>query len=171
MMRRMATRLARIRVLALDVDGVLTDGRIIMDADGREIKNFDVKDGFAIAMWHRAGGRSAIITARSSVPVEARARDLKISCVYQDAYPKNVYYERMLSELGVSDDEVCYIGDDLPDLPLILRAGWGVAPRDAAPEVRRAAAYVTRQAAGRGAVRETVEMMLKAQGKWQDLIV
>ncbi len=163
-------RLCKVSVLALDVDGVLTDGKIVIDAHGEELKFYDVKDGFGIYLWHQAGLKTAIITARSSKPVEARAADLKIHLVYQDAYPKLQYYEKMLAEFGVSAEEVCFIGDDLTDLELIRRSGLGAAPANAAEEVRCAAGYVCARAGGDGAVREVIELILKAQNKWEHVI-
>ena len=170
MVKRSKTCLRKIKVLALDVDGVLTDGKIVIDSQGQELKFYDVKEGFAIHLWHKAGLKTAIITARSSRPVDVRAKDLKIGLVYQDAFPKIQYYEKMLAEYKVSADEVCFIGDDLPDLELIRRSGLGAAPANAAPEVKAAAGYVCRHNGGDGAVREVIELILKAQDKWDEMI-
>ncbi len=163
-------KIKKIKVLVMDVDGVLTDGRIIVDGRGQEIKNFDVQDGFGIVMFRKAGYKTAIITARSSPPTEFRAQDLKIDQVYQNAYPKLEFYKRLLVEFNVSDEEVCYIGDDLPDLKVIRQAGFAVTVPDGHDEIKRAADYVTQKSGGRGAVREVVELILKAQGRWEDVL-
>src|SRR3990167_11180649 len=118
----MKQKLEKIKLLILDVDGVLTDGRIIVDDTGKELKNFNVKDGFGLVLLMKKGLKTAIISARFSKAVTARARDLKIHKVYQDAYPKIKAYEALLKSFKVSDDEVCFIGDDLPDVPVLKRA-------------------------------------------------
>ena len=163
-------KLKKIKVLALDVDGVLTDGKIIIDNAGKEIKNFDVKDGYAIVLFRKAGYQTAIISARKAIPVTARAKDLLIDRVYQNAYPKINFYQKLLKDMRVKDEEVCFVGDDLPDLQVIKQAGLGVAVNDAVLEVKRAADYVTKKKGGRGAVREVIELILKAQGKWEHIV-
>lgn len=163
----MDNNLKNIKVLIMDVDGVLTEGKIIFDSNGNELKFFCVKDGFGLARWNELGNKSAIITARYSKPVEMRAKGLKIDLVFQDAYPKLEYYDKVLLELGVSDEHVCYIGDDLADIASIKRAGFGVAVADAVVEVKEAADFVTRNSGGNGAVREVIEMILKSQGQWK----
>lgn len=154
----------------MDVDGVMTNGQIIYDSANRETKVFNVKDGYGIVLFRRAGFRTAIISARAAQPVVYRARDLKIERVYQDADPKITAYRRMLKDFRVRDEEVCFIGDDLPDIPLIRQAGLGVAVRDAVPEARKAADYVTRCRGGEGAVREVVELILKTKGLWSKIL-
>lgn len=163
-------KMKKIKVLAVDVDGVLTDGKIIFDSAGKETKNFHVHDGFALVLFKRLGLRTAIITARGSKVVGIRAKDLNIDRVYQDAYPKIDAYKKMLKDFKVKNAEVCFIGDDLPDLEVLKRAGFSVAVPDAAAEVKRAVDYVTKRQGGKGAVREVVEMILKAQGKWTDVL-
>ena len=158
--------LKKIKVVAMDVDGVMTDGRIVYDGNGKELKFFDVQDGYGIARVRHAGLKTAIISARSCAAVKARAKDLKFDKVYLDAHPKVAAYEKMLKSLGVSDDEVCFIGDDLPDHAILARVGFAAAPVNAAPEIKKIAGYVTQRSGGRGAVREVVEMILKAQGRW-----
>lgn len=158
--------LKRIKVLAMDVDGVMTDGRIIYDGNGRELKFFDVHDGYGIARCRQAGLRTAVISARSSRAVRARTDDLEIDRVYLDASPKLEAYADMLKKFGVMNEEVCFIGDDLPDLGILKRVGFAVAVRNAAPELKTMAHYVTKSLGGRGAVREVAEKILKAQGKW-----
>lgn len=153
-------------MLIMDVDGVLTDGRIILDERGVELKHFDVRDGTGIKYWHRAGHASAIITGRSSDVVRRRADELGIATVHQGIKDKIEAYERILSEAGLTDDQTAVIGDDLPDLPLMRRAGFSAAPADAVDAVRAAALYVTAHPGGRGAVREVVEKLLRLQGRW-----
>lgn len=166
----MEARIKKIKVLAVDVDGVLSDGRIVYDSDGRELKFFNVQDGFGLVLMRRLGFKTAIITARGSKVVEVRAADLKIDRVFQNAFPKMAAYEQMLAEFGVSDEEVCFIGDDLPDLRLLERAGFAVAVANATPEAKSAAHYVTRLPGGHGAVREAVDLILHTQGKWDQVL-
>lgn len=163
-------KIAKVKLLVLDVDGVLTDGRIILDHTGREIKNFDVQDGFGIVLFREAGYKTAVLSARAAEAVTARAEDLKIDVICQNAYPKISAYESILASLNVKDDEVCFVGDDLPDLPVLRRAGFPAAVSNAVLEVKRRAAYVTQKKGGRGAVREIIELILKTQGKWKDAV-
>jgi 3-deoxy-D-manno-octulosonate 8-phosphate phosphatase (KDO 8-P phosphatase) len=162
----MKEALKKIRVVVMDVDGVLTDGRIIIDSNGVETKNFDVQDGFGIVFLKRCGIRTAIISARESGVVAYRAQDLKIDKFYVGVYPKRSAYENMLEEFKVKDEEVCYIGDDLADLSLMRRCGVGIAVANAVFEIKQIAAYVTARQGGRGAVREVIELILQAQGHW-----
>lgn len=156
----------KIKVVAMDVDGVLTDGRIIIDSNGVETKNFDVQDGFGIVFLHKCGIKTAIISARESGVVAHRAKDLKIDKVYVGVYPKISAYESMLKEFKVRDEEVCFIGDDLADLKVMRRCGFSVAVANAVFEVKQIADYVTVKKGGHGAVREIVELILQAQGHW-----
>ena len=155
-----------IKVLAMDVDGVLTDGKIIVDANGVESKNFDVQDGFGIVFIRKTGIRTAFISARASGVVKHRAEELHVDKVFTGVYPKTAAYEQMLEDFGVRDEEVCYIGDDLADLVLLKRAGFAVAVANAVFEVKQIADYVSKRRGGDGAVREVVELILNAQGKW-----
>ena len=161
-------RMKRIRLLVLDVDGVLTDGGIYMGPSGEAMKRFDIKDGLGIALWHRSGGMTAILTGRSSQIVENRAKELHISVVRQGCSEKRAAYEELKAELKISDEEVAYIGDDIIDLPVMKRVGLPVAVADAVPEVRDAASLVVEHKGGRGAVRETVEHILRAQGRFEE---
>ena len=163
-------RIKKIKVLALDVDGVMTDGKIIFDSEGKETKNFDVQDGFALVLLKKAGFKTAIITARSSNVVSLRARDLNVDKTYQDAYPKVIAYEQMLKDFNVTDSDVCFMGDDLPDRQIIKRAGLGVAVANAAADVKRSAHYITKHCGGDGAIREVIELILKGQGKWKKIL-
>ncbi|MDE2027210.1 MAG: HAD-IIIA family hydrolase [Candidatus Omnitrophica bacterium] len=162
----MAQRLKNIKAVIMDVDGVLTDGSIIVDANGVETKNFDVQDGFGIVFLQQCGIKTAIISARESGVVAHRARDLKIDKVHVGVYPKLSAYESCLREFKVSDEEVCFIGDDVADLKIMQRCGFAVAVANAVFEVKQTAHYVTQKSGGRGAVRETVELILKAKGQW-----
>lgn len=162
-------KIKKIKLLVMDVDGVLTDGKIVLDAQGNEIKFFDVQDGFGLVLFRRAGFKTAILSARSSPAVTARAQDLKIDKICQDAYPKADVYERLIRALECTHEETCFIGDDLPDLPVLKRAGLAVAVPNAAGELKKTADYVTVHQGGNGAVREVVELILKTQGKWKKI--
>ena len=161
-------RMKRIRLIIMDVDGVLTDGGIYMGPDGEAMKRFDIKDGLGIALWRRAGGKTAILTGRSSKIVENRAKELHISIVRQGCTDKRTAYEDLKKEMNFSDEEIAYIGDDLIDLPVMRRAGLPVAVADAAPEAKEAALLVTEHAGGHGAIRETAELLLRVQGLFED---
>lgn len=161
-------RARRIRMLILDCDGVLTDGRIIMLPTGDETKVFDVKDGHAIVMLHRAGIKSGIISGRQSAIVRARAKELGIAHVHEMAWVKTEAYEKILAEEDLTSEAVCYVGDDVVDIPLLRRAGLAVAVADAVAEVKQFAHLVTVRAGGRGAVREVIELIMNAQGKWEE---
>src|SRR5687767_10388461 len=159
-------RARKIKMLILDCDGVLTDGRILITAEGDEMKSFDVKDGHAIVMFHRAGFRSAIISGRKSAVVQKRVNELGIHHLHEMAWVKIEPYAAILAEEGLSDEAICYVGDDVVDIPLLRRAGLAVAVADAVAEVKAYSHFVTRREGGRGAVREVIELILKAQGKW-----
>jgi 3-deoxy-D-manno-octulosonate 8-phosphate phosphatase (KDO 8-P phosphatase) len=163
-------RAARIKLLLMDCDGVLTDGRIWLFENGEEQKGFHTRDGLGIDLWHRAGLRSGIISGRRSSAVETRARTLGISFVVQGHENKLQAFAGVLAQAGVSNAEVAYIGDDLNDIPLMLQSGLAVAVADAAFETREHAHYVTTALGGFGAVREVIELILKSQGHWDDLI-
>lgn len=162
-------RSAAIELLVLDVDGVLTDGRIIVDDEGRESKNFSVRDGTGLEMWRRAGKRAAILSGRSARAVEIRGRELKIDPIVQGARDKVPAFQELVHAAGVSPEHVCFVGDDLPDLKLFGVVGIAACPSDAVTEVRTAADLVTNARGGHGAVREVIENLLKAQGTWQAL--
>ena len=165
----MEERLKKIRLLLLDVDGVMTDGRIIFDSNGVESKFFNVKDGHGIKMLQRAGIEVGIISGRESKVVANRATELGIERVFQKATDKLSPYLRILADTGFSDDEIAFIGDDLIDIPVLKRVGFAAAPADAVAEVLPFAHFVTRNSGGFGAVREVSDMLLKAQGKWEEL--
>lgn len=162
----MEAKLAKLKVFAMDVDGVLTDGRIIVDGEGVESKNFNVQDGMGVILISKAGFKTAIISARASEPIKFRSQDLRIDRTFTGVYPKTAAYEQMLEDFGVKDEEVCFIGDDVTDLVIMKRAGFAVAVENAVFEIKQAADYVTKHSGGHGAVREAVELILRAQGKW-----
>ena len=166
----LAERAGRVRALVLDVDGVLTDGRMVYDEFGDELKCFDVQDGTGIVFWRRAGLKTAIITARKTKLVQRHAKDLMVDFVAQQALLKLLAYERFLRRFKLSHDQVCAMGDDLLDLPVLRRVGLAVAVPNAVEEVKGASHYVTAKSGGRGAVREVIEMVLKIQGKWDDIL-
>jgi len=163
-------RASRISLLVLDVDGVLTDGRIVYADYGDELKFFDVQDGAALVFWNRVGLRSAVITSRTSRLMKRRAKELRIDVLAQGQLLKLPAYEQLLKRLRASDEQVCAIGDDLMDLPLLRRAGLAVAVSNAVDEVKAVAHYVTKRAGGRGAVREVVDIILKAKGLWDEVM-
>ncbi|MCB9721289.1 MAG: HAD-IIIA family hydrolase [Candidatus Omnitrophica bacterium] len=160
----------RVKLLVLDVDGILTDGRIIVNDQGRETKHFDVQDGFGIVLFQRAGFKVAIISARASDAVKARTTDLKISKVYLNARNKLKIYRQLAKSSGVNDQEVCFMGDDLPDLGVAQTVGTVCTVPSAREEIRKEADYITSCSAGRGAVREVIELILKSKGMWEDVV-
>jgi 3-deoxy-D-manno-octulosonate 8-phosphate phosphatase (KDO 8-P phosphatase) len=163
-------RARKTRLLMMDVDGVLTDGRIIQDSYGHELKVFDVKDGHGIVMAHRAKLRTALISGRTSETITRRAQELGIELVFQKIWNKLEVYEKILSETQFAPDEIAYVGDDLVDIPLLRRVGLAVAVADAVDEVKAAAHLVTQRPGGQGAVRELIELILRAQGHWDTLL-
>jgi YrbI family 3-deoxy-D-manno-octulosonate 8-phosphate phosphatase len=163
-------RCEAIELVLADVDGVLTNGGIIFDNQGIETKQFHIRDGMGIRLWQRAGYKFGMVTGRSSHIVKLRAAELGVEIVRQTAEDKLPVVEEIVSGLGLELRQVCYIGDDLPDLPVIVAAGLGVAVADACAETRQAAHYVTAARGGEGAVRETIETILKAQKRWDDLV-
>lgn len=160
-------RARKIKLLLLDVDGVLTDGRIIIGNYGDEIKNFDVKDGLGIVLLRKAGLRCAIITAKSSKIVKIRAKHLGIDRIYENHY-KIESLNDIKKRFRVKEEEICFVGDDLIDVPILKRAGFAVTVPNAVKEAKDASHHVTQNPGGRGAVREVCEIILKAQGKWEE---
>lgn len=164
------TNLEDIEMLVMDVDGVLTDGTLIINADGTESKSFNSLDGHGIRMWQRAGLKVALISGRASEPTEVRARQLQIEYVFQDCHHKLPVFKELLEQLGLSPNNVAYIGDDLTDLPTIRYAGLGITVANAVDEVKQYADYITTRPGGSGAVREVIEYILKNSGRWQQLM-
>ncbi|HAN96382.1 MAG TPA: phenylphosphate carboxylase subunit delta [Planctomycetaceae bacterium] len=167
---KLEARLQKIELILSDVDGVLTDGRLEYAQEGGESKRFHVRDGLGIKLWQRAGFRFGIVTARTSQLVKVRAAELGIELVRQGHEEKLPVVRQIVDDLGLAPEQLCYIGDDLPDLACIRFAGVGAAPADGANEVRAAATLTTRAAGGAGAVRELIETILKAQQRWDDLV-
>ena len=157
-------------MVVFDVDGVLTDGGIYLDGSGAEIKRFNVHDGTGIKYLRRSGIALAIISGRESGAVEARAGDLGIEHVYQGCKVKLNAYEDLKKRAGLPDDEIAYVGDDLPDLPVMRLCGLAVAVANAREEVRREAHYITAAAGGEGAAREFAEWFLKLTGRWEGIL-
>jgi 3-deoxy-D-manno-octulosonate 8-phosphate phosphatase (KDO 8-P phosphatase) len=167
-------RAARIEILLMDVDGTMTDGSVTLlsQADGSalEIKTFDAHDGQGLTLARSAGLRTGCITGRESAALLRRANEMKMEFIYMKQPLKMPAYEQILQKAGAADSAVAYVGDDLPDIPLMQRVGLAVAVGDAVPEVKKAAHYTTRALAGHGAVREAVELILKSKGIWEAMI-
>jgi 3-deoxy-D-manno-octulosonate 8-phosphate phosphatase (KDO 8-P phosphatase) len=164
------TNLLEIKLLVLDVDGVLTDGTLIVNADGSESKSFSVLDGHGIKLWKRAGLKVAFLSGRIAEATEHRARRLEVDYCLQDCRDKLPALEKLLKQANLAPQAVAYIGDDLPDLPPMLYAGFAVAVANAVDEVKQHADFVTTRPGGSGAVREVVEYILKSTGKWDKLM-
>ena len=165
----MQEKVAPIKMLVLDVDGVLTDGQITLTQAGEEIKSFNAKDGLGLKMLISSGIGVVIITGRRSAVVERRAGELGIAEVWQGVQDKRTLLRKIIRDKGLEKGEVCCVGDDLPDLAMFAEAGLGVAVADAVKEVREGADLVTRKKGGRGAVREVCELILKGRGIWSKI--
>jgi YrbI family 3-deoxy-D-manno-octulosonate 8-phosphate phosphatase len=159
-----------LELILSDVDGVMTDGGVIFDNQGIEIKRFHIRDGLGIKLWQKAGYRFGVVTARNSHIVKVRAAELGIGIIRQGFERKLPIIREIMTELKLEPEQVCYIGDDLTDLAAIQTVGFGVAVADAVAEVRSAAHLVTKAGGGQGAVRELIEFVLKAKQRWGDLI-
>ncbi len=168
--RKIIELAGKIKLLLLDVDGVLTDGRIIYDSRARDSKFFDVHDGLGVYLLSKAGIKTVLITAKSSATIKPRARDMRVEEVFSDVSPKSAILGKLLKKYNVTEEEVCFVGDDLVDLGLMRLVGFGVAVANACPEIKNTASYVTIKHGGRGAVREIAELILKSQGKWDAII-
>jgi 3-deoxy-D-manno-octulosonate 8-phosphate phosphatase (KDO 8-P phosphatase) len=167
-------RAAQIKIILMDVDGTMTDGSVTLlsqpDGSALEIKTFDAHDGQGLTLAHTAGLRTGCITGRESPALLHRAHEMKMDFVYMKIALKMPAYEEILQKAGVPDSAVAFIGDDLPDIPLMRRVGLAVAVGDAVPEVKKIAHYTTKALAGRGAVREAIELILKSKGVFEELI-
>jgi 3-deoxy-D-manno-octulosonate 8-phosphate phosphatase (KDO 8-P phosphatase) len=159
-----------IKLLLFDVDGVLTDGSILVHADGSESKQFNIRDGAGMVWAQRAGLRVGLLSARLADATSVRASQLGITIVVQGAANKLAGYDQILADHGLTDEQVGYMGDDLQDLPVLRRAAFSAAPADAAPEVRAAVQWVSASGGGHGAVRECIEHVLRAQGIWRSAV-
>ena len=165
-----AQKAKKIKLLLLDVDGVLTDGRIIYDSKGRDSKFFDVHDGMGVYLLHRAGIPTVLITAKGSRTIRPRARDMRVAEVFADISPKSAALDKIVKKYRISPEEICFVGDDLVDLCLMKKVGFAVAVFNAAPEIKQVASYITIRHGGRGAVREISELILKSKGKWKEMV-
>jgi 3-deoxy-D-manno-octulosonate 8-phosphate phosphatase (KDO 8-P phosphatase) len=172
--RALQERARHIRLILMDVDGTMTDGKVTLlsqpDGTALEIKSFDAHDGQGLTLAHTAGLRTGCITGRESAALLRRAHEMKMEFIYMKQALKMPAYEEILLKAEVTDSAVAYIGDDLPDIPLMHRAGLAVAVGDAAAEVKAVAHYTTTAPGGHGAVREAVELVLKCQGIWEAMI-
>lgn len=163
-------RMSRIKLFICDVDGVLTDGGIILDSNGVETKRFDVKDGHGLKLLQRAGIQVALLTGRESQIVSYRADELQITEVIQGAKNKAEAYETLKARTGCQDAEIAYVGDDVVDIPVLRQVGLALAVEDAVDEVRAIAHYISSLPGGKGAVREIVQLILKTQNLWEGVL-
>lgn len=163
-------RFRKVKLLLLDVDGVLTDGRIIYDSRGRDSKFFNVHDGLGVFVLHKSGIPTILITAKSSKTIKPRAKDMHAAEIFSDIFPKTAVLDKILKKYKVAADEICFIADDLVDLSLMHKIGLPVAVSNASGEIKEAALFITNRAGGFGAVREIAELILKSQDKWKDVL-
>jgi 3-deoxy-D-manno-octulosonate 8-phosphate phosphatase (KDO 8-P phosphatase) len=170
MKKKQQKNFACLQLLIMDVDGVLTDGTVMINGDGSEGKSFNLLDGHGIKIWKRAGLKTAFLSGRFSQATDCRAKELDIDYCLQDCFDKLPALKKLLEEAQVQAKNAAYIGDDLMDLPVIRYVGFGAAVANAVDEVKKEADYVTGRAGGGGAVREVIEYILKNAGKWQELI-
>ncbi|OFW15032.1 MAG: hypothetical protein A3F69_05050 [Acidobacteria bacterium RIFCSPLOWO2_12_FULL_66_10] len=166
----MESKAAAVTLLLFDVDGVLTDGKILLDADGRESKRFDIKDGTALVWAQRLGLTVGFLSARTSAATSRRAAQLGVTLVHQGVPSKLQTYEQIVDELLLEDDRVVYMGDDILDLPVLERVGLSTAPADAALDVRTRVDWVSQARGGDGAARELIELVLRAKGRWDSVL-
>ena len=164
-------RAERIKLVLFDVDGVLTDGKLLLQADGSESKQFDIKDGTGIVLAQRAGLKVGFLSARVSPPTQHRAAQLGVTLVHQGVSSKIETYEHIVDKLVLEDEEVAYMGDDIVDLPVLSRVGLAAAPADAAPDVRARVHWVSQAPGGCGAARELIELILRAQRAWESVLL
>jgi 3-deoxy-D-manno-octulosonate 8-phosphate phosphatase (KDO 8-P phosphatase) len=169
-MMSLDAKAAGVRLLLFDVDGVLTDGIVVLHADGTESKGFHIRDGSAIVWAQRAGLQVGILSGRSSGATTQRAAQLAVRIVVQGVQNKVTAYEQILRDTGLDEHAVAYMGDDLLDLPVLKRVGLSAAPADAAAEVRERVDWVSGATGGRGAARELIELVLRAQRRWDDVM-
>ncbi len=160
-------RAKKIKALIVDIDGVMTDGRIVYSIYGDELKFFDVQDGLGIALLTRAGIKTFVITAKKSRIVKLRAKDMNVTRAYQGYHDKLIPFNDILKRFGLKPDEMCFVGDDIIDIPVLKRVGFSVAVPNAVDEVKEAVHHTTQKSGGRGAVREICDLLLKTQGKWE----
>lgn len=163
-------RSAKIRMVLLDVDGVLTDGKLYLGNNQEELRAFFVRDGLAIRMGQSAGLTFGIVSGRDSTLVTRRARELKIDQIHQGIQAKGECFDRIAAESGLSGEQICFVGDDLIDVPALRRAGLAVCPADGCEETRKFAHYICKNRGGHGAVREVVDLILRASGRWETVM-
>jgi 3-deoxy-D-manno-octulosonate 8-phosphate phosphatase (KDO 8-P phosphatase) len=163
-------KVRRIKLLLLDVDGVLTDGRIVYDSRERDSKFFDVHDGMGVYLLKKSGIPTILITAKGSRAIGPRARDMQVAFVFENISPKSSILDKILSKYRLKAQQLCFVGDDLVDLCLMKKVGLPIAVANACAEIKKTAAYITHREGGRGAVREVAELILKTQGKWDEAI-
>lgn len=169
MKKSLREKLQHIKILVMDVDGVMTDGRIIINDDGRETKNFDVRDGHGIKLVQRYGIEVALLTGRQSEVVKHRANELGITEVHQKIFNKKEVFAEILQKNNLNANQAAFIGDDIIDIPVLKEAGFSATVADAIDIVKKTVDYVTKNKGGRGAVREVCEMLLQAQGRWPEI--
>ena len=162
-------RAKKIKLLLMDVDGVLTPGYMVVTNSGKETKVFDVQDGFGIMLWHKAGFKSAIITAGKAPAIAYRAGVLNVNKVYQNAKDKLAYYNKLKTEFDMRDDQICFIGDDLIDIPVLRRVGFSCSVQNGHNDIQAYVHYRCKASGGRGAVREVIDMVLKIKGLWPEI--
>jgi len=167
---RLKEKFKKIKLLLLDVDGVLTDGRIIYDSHGQDSKFFDVHDGLGVYLLKKSGIGTILVTAKGSRTIKPRANDMRVEEVLEDVRNKGAILAKVLKKYKVKREEVCFVGDDLVDLGLMKRVGLPIAVANACSEIKKSSCYITTKYGGRGAVREVAELILKAQGKWKKAI-
>lgn len=160
----------KIKLLLLDVDGVLTDGRIVYDSRGRDLKFFDVQDGLGVYLLKRCGIPTILITAKGSRAIKPRAQDMQVEQVFTDVSSKSEVLEKILKRYKITNSEACFVGDDLVDLGIMHKVGFAVAVANACAQVKECSDYITHKPGGRGAVREVVELILKSQERWQEML-
>ncbi|MCK9604558.1 MAG: HAD-IIIA family hydrolase [Candidatus Omnitrophica bacterium] len=163
-------RARQVKLLLLDVDGVLTDGRIIYDSHGRDMKFFDVHDGLGVYALKKAGIPTILITAKGSRAIKPRAKDMQVAEVFANISPKSKVLDKILKKYKIEKSEICFVGDDLVDLCLMKKVGFSVAVFNACPEIKQSASYITLREGGRGAVREVAELILKSKDKWKGIV-
>jgi len=169
-MMNLTEKCAAVKLVLTDVDGVLTDGGVVLDNQGVETKRFNIRDGLGVRLWQRSGGTLGIVTGRSSQVVKLRAAELDVDIVRQGVKDKLPMVHTICEELELGLEQVCYLGDDLPDWPVLKQVGLGVAVADAAEELKQDADYVTSVPGGGGAMREVVELILKNTNRWDAVL-
>ncbi len=163
-------RILKIKAVIFDIDGVLTDGRIVLGNYGDELKFFDAQDGLGLVLLRRAGFKTAMVSSRKSRINQKRARETDVTRLYQNVSDKRGGFDKLLRKFKIAADEACFVGDDLVDIPALVKAGLAVAVQNAAPAVKEIAHYVTEKEGGRGAAREISDLLLKTQGRWDALV-